>query len=246
MRIETRSWAALAVLSFAVAGIPCWAEEAASKPRSSVDQLAEGVYRHLSYGPAPDNFTTNGLLVVLPKGEVLMIDTAWDAAQTREVLDWSRRHLGKLPSLAWVTHSHADSMGGLPALRELGIPAYALDLTVERAGAEGAGLQVGLRRREPWRADPLGFEVFFPGAGHAPDNIVVYVPGSKVLFGGCLVKSAAAKGLGYTGDADLESWPKALAALLERYKEARWVVPGHQEVGDLGAVRHSIDLLQKK
>ncbi len=45
--------------------------------------------------------------------------------------------------------------------------------------------------------------VFFPGAGHTADNVVAYVPARHLLFGVCLIKEAAAKGLGNIADADL-------------------------------------------
>ena len=45
------------------------------------------------------------------------------------------------------------------------------------------------------RAGTYSIEAFYPGPGHSPDNIVVWIPEARVLFGGCLVKSAGAKGL---------------------------------------------------
>jgi metallo-beta-lactamase class B len=35
-------------------------------------------------------------------------------------------------------------------------------------------------------------QAYYPGAGHTRDNIVVWVPQDKVLFGGCLIKSLEA------------------------------------------------------
>lgn len=48
------------------------------------------------------------------------------------------------------------------------------------------------------------------GPGHSEDNIVVWLPREKILFAGCMLKSAAATGLGHTTDAGLESWPLTL------------------------------------
>ena len=47
--------------------------------------------------------------------------------------------------------------------------------------------------------------VIYPGAAHAPDNIVTFFPESGVLFGGCLVKSG--DDLGNLGDADSRELP---------------------------------------
>lgn len=93
------------------------------------------------------------------------------------------------------------------------------------------------------RAMVLGFEVFFPGPGHAPNNVVLWFPDQQILFGGCLIKSASADSLGFTGDADLRAWPEAVRRVAARYRPAL-VVPGHGPLalGD-APLRHTLDLL---
>jgi glyoxylase-like metal-dependent hydrolase (beta-lactamase superfamily II) len=82
--------------------------------------------------------------------------------------------------------------------------------------------------------------------GHAPDNIVVWFPDQRILFGGCLIKSASADGLGFTGDADLATWPEAVRRVAARYHPTL-VVPGHGPLalGD-APLRHTLDLLTTK
>ena len=87
-------------------------------------------------------------------------------------------------------------------------------------------------------------DVFFPGPSHAPDNLVVYFPTHHVLFGGCMVKALASKGLGFTGDADLKAWPTAIQRVLERYPDAELVIPGHGPVGDTQLLHHTLALLE--
>jgi len=86
-------------------------------------------------------------------------------------------------------------------------------------------------------------EVYFPGESHSTDNTVVYFHNKKVLFGGCMVKSLESRGPGFTGDANMEEWPKSVEKVLKRYKDARIVVPGHGNWGDTKLLRHTIDLL---
>jgi glyoxylase-like metal-dependent hydrolase (beta-lactamase superfamily II) len=69
--------------------------------------------------------------------------------------------------------------------------------------------------------------VIFPGPGHSPDNLVVWFPARRLLFGGCLIKGARA--IGFTGHADLDRWPAAIDRL--RPLGPRVVVPGHGPVG---------------
>jgi metallo-beta-lactamase class B len=86
-------------------------------------------------------------------------------------------------------------------------------------------------------------EVYFPGESHSIDNVVVYFHKRKILFGGCMVKSLESKSPGFTGDANMQEWPKSVKNVLERYKAARIVIPGHGNWGDTKLLKHTIDLL---
>src|SRR5262249_36920909 len=78
--------------------------------------------------------------------------------------------------------------------------------------------------------------------GHAPDNIVIAFPWSSVLFAGCLVKAAEATELGFTGDADFTSWPKALHRVAARYPNMQ-IVTGHGPLEPPPTIAHTLDLL---
>jgi len=86
-------------------------------------------------------------------------------------------------------------------------------------------------------------EVYFPGESHSIDNVVVYFHNRKILFGGCMVKSLESRGPGFTGDANMEEWPKSVDKVLKKYKDARIVIPGHGNWGDTKLLSHTIDLL---
>jgi catechol 2,3-dioxygenase-like lactoylglutathione lyase family enzyme len=75
------------------------------------------------------------------------------------------------------------------------------------------------------------------------DNIVVWVPDQKVLFGGCLIKSAGARTMGYIGEADLDAWPATLATVEARFGDAAWIVPGHGSPGGVETLRHTAALI---
>ena len=98
-----------------------------------------------------------------------------------------------------------------------------------------ARLEVGSRELRPR----------FVGPGHTIDNIVVWIPDAKVLFGGCLVRASANTRLGYTKEADLEAWPKTIETLLRDYAEAAVVVPGHGDPGGRELLHHTLDLLRR-
>jgi metallo-beta-lactamase class B len=207
----------------------------------TVRRIGPRVWVHVS---VKGGIPSNGLVVALEEGGTLLIDTAWDDEQTGRIVDWARTRLGKPVRRAVVTHFHRDRLGGIDTLRALGIPAGGLDRTAELAVAHGDGApDVLLMSERAVRADRDGFEVFHPGAGHSPDNVVVWLPRERVLFGGCLVKSAAARDLGNTADADVAHWDDAVMAVLARYPRAAIVVPGHGAEGGTNLLTHTRDLV---
>jgi metallo-beta-lactamase class B len=67
----------------------------------------------------------------------------------------------------------------------------------------------------------------FPGAGHTVDNIVVYEPRTRTLFGGCLIKSSTAVDLGNVADAKVPVWVPSVRSVQARYPQSVNCVPGH-------------------
>src|SRR5262249_9581159 len=142
---------------------------------------------------------SNGLIAVTERG-LLLVDTAWTESQTEAVLAWGDRTLRRPWIGAVITHDHADRAGGLAALERPHIPVAALDLTVAKLTRRGVrGVTTLFAARDGVFKDARGFEAYYPGPGHAPDNIVLRFPG--LTYGGCLVKSMVAEDLGFTGDA---------------------------------------------
>jgi len=86
---------------------------------------------------------------------------------------------------------------------------------------------------------------YFPGEGHTSDNIVAWLPNQQILHGGCFVKSVAADGMGYVGDANLSEWPNSIRRVMHTFGTAKIVIPGHDEWSDTKALQHTLDLLEK-
>lgn len=197
--------------------------------------LADGVWLHTSRKRLEGVgwFPSHGLVVEGPRG-LLLIDTAWGDAPTRELLALIRARLGRAPVAAIVTHAHDDRVGGLPALREAHVPVYATGATAARVAAQDGGVMEGALAspidRRALAGEPV--EVFAPGPAHTPDNVVVWLPERGVLFGGCMIRPAGARALGNLADADLATWPASALRVAERYASARVVVPSHGDPGD--------------
>jgi metallo-beta-lactamase class B len=225
-------FAALPALASAATGDPQALEIAMPGMRRVSDtlwlgQLSPNVWIHtttrvldgVGYYPA------NGAIVVTPNGAVL-IDTGWSASYARAILDaWERM---KLPPVtqAVATHFHTDRTGGIDELTRRGVPTYGNPLTIGLAQDNGFPVPRPLHDVEKHRVNLGAVEVFYPGAGHTLDNVVVWVPGDAVLFGGCLVKSTTAPDLGNLDDANVPAWPATMRVLARTYAP-RHVIPGH-------------------
>lgn len=213
-----------------------------------VSELASGVWLHTSWRQLPGgvSFPKNGLLVRRDE-ELWLVDTAWGNELTERLLEWIDRELGMPVTGAIITHFHDDSMGGTPALDARGIPSWAHPLTLELGVDEGVPLPGPLERLESGSSLRLGgMDVFYPGPAHTRDNVVVWIPDLRILFGTCAVRPATSSSLGNTADADLAEWPRSVGRMRDRFVQAEIVVPSHGEVGGHALLEHTIDLLSSR
>lgn len=209
-------------------------------PGVYVKQLAPGVWVDTFIGKAGGApYAANGLLLISGDSSVL-VDPGWAPEQTKALLAFATDRLKHPVKKAVITHWHEDRAAGIGVLREAKIETIALDLTAEALARKSRPVPEHLLTQSqlPY-SDPMGFEIFYPGPGHTPDNIVVYLPQQKILDGGCFLKSANVKSLGNLEDADVKEWPKSLERVAKRYTEATIVIPGHGPItGDpLAATR---------
>src|SRR5690606_30609631 len=86
------------------------------------------------------------------------------------------------------------------------------------------------------------FQVYFPGPGHAPDNIVAWFPKEKILYGGCLVKSVEDKTLGNLGDADVNEYAKTIENLIHKFPNPSYVIPGHGNWSSTSSLQHTLKM----
>jgi glyoxylase-like metal-dependent hydrolase (beta-lactamase superfamily II) len=218
----------------------------AQEQRLTITPLAKNFYIYTTYRPVNGQpFPSNSMYVVTDSG-VVMIDTPWDVDQTVPLLDSieARHHMPVV--LCIVTHYHDDRTGGLDILRERGIRTYSTVRTLElcRAKSEKEA-EFQFSRDTTFRVGSLTFTTFYPGEGHTRDNIVIWFPKERVLYGGCLVKSMEATGLGNVVDANVEQWPVTIRKVMKRFRNPRFIIPGHRSWRGRSALKHTLQLLKE-
>lgn len=220
------------------------------RPKLTVTPLNEQVYVHTTYGMyGKTPFPSNGLIIKTKDG-VVLVDTGWDTDtntdNTRDLLQWVSSNLHQPVRLCIVTHAHEDRVGGISELHKAGIRVVSTPLTARKSVKLGFESPEGILPadttfkigREPIRC-------YFPGEGHTSDNIVVWLPNQKILYGGCLVKSVVAFGMGNLADANVNAWAGSMRKVLSQFETARVVVPGHQDWGDTKALAHTLQMVEK-
>ena len=208
----------------------------------------------------------------MANSDLVLVGSPYTPEATNEVLVWMNEHFGKRKIIAINTGYHVDNLGGNSALIEHGITVYGSDLTAQLLKERGEqtrqvllGMLKGTANASYYKAQAeipyvaptqlfpiaqglkLSFgdeqlEVYYPGPSQAPDKVVVYFPGKKVLFGGCMILGGDQ--VGNTSDADLKNWPDAVRKL-EQF-DVEIVVPGHGDRLDTGLIEHTIALLVAK
>ncbi len=222
---------------------------ALASPEIEINKIDSGVWIHTSYYTYPNGlkFPSNGLIIQDGQG-VVLVDTAWGELATVELMEHIRTKI-KLPiTTAIVTHSHADRLAGTEILKSNGIPVYSHPFTQKLATEYGlpvpdntfellasAGSVVGLGK----------IDVLYPGPGHATDNLMVWLPQEKILFGGCAIRAKGATSVGNTAHGDIGSWLQVMKHISHEYQSAKIVVPGHGEPGDFSLISNTLRLVSK-
>lgn len=211
----------------------------------------------------------NSMIVEMKSSDLVLVDTPYTPEATAEVLEWVEGQLGERKITAINTGFHYDNLGGNSCLIERGIPVYGSELTarlLEERGGEMRAMTLDwlqdpryqryyeAHEALPYVAPTHLFEldkglrlefgdetvqVYYPGPSHSPDNVVVYFPDRKILFGGCMI--IGMDNVGNTSDADVVAWPESVRNL-SRF-DFSLLVPGHGDRLDPGLLEHTIDLL---
>lgn len=239
-------WIFISVSLFAIPA------ESQTKTTVSADleiiKLSDNVYLHTSYVTYPEfgRVDCNGLILV-SEGEALLFDTPPNEPLTEELLDWfSQSHPDVEIKGVVVNHFHNDCLGGLPVIHRMEIPSYGFRLTALLAKENGAvGPGFSFDNTMTLNAGGKRAVCRYFGEGHTADNIIVWLPDEKLLFGGCMIKAINA-GKGNLADANLQEWSNTVKQVKKAYDQAALVVPGHGKPGGMELLDYTIALFSEE
>jgi glyoxylase-like metal-dependent hydrolase (beta-lactamase superfamily II) len=212
-----------------------------------ISHLTGNLYVYTTYhdyegSPVP----SNSMYVVTDDG-VVMIDTPWDSTQFHPLLDSIEARHNKKVVMCVATHFHDDRTGGFDFLRSKGIQTWSSKKTLELCAKEHKPqAEFTFANDTTFNVGGLRFSTFYPGEGHSSDNIVVWFPHEKLLYGGCFVKSTDATNLGNTSDANLNEWANSVRAVIKEFPHPVYVIPGHNGWQSNASLKHTLKLLRLK
>lgn len=212
------------------------------------------------------NFISNAGFIVTPAG-VVVIDALGSPALAEELVAAVKRVTTQPIRYVIVTHYHADHIYGLQVLKALGATVIAHRAGLEYLNSDTAQRRLAASRQElfPWvdertRLVPadtwldadtvleIGGErlhIRHVGPAHTPEDLVVFVEKSRVLFAGDVVFRGR---IPFVGQADSRAWIDALSGLIALRPSI--IVPGHGPVSndpvpDLELTRDYLVFLRK-
>jgi len=208
-------------------------------------KLSENAYVHISYTNSAQygRVGSNGLIFI-NSGEAFLFDTPMTDSLTRALVDWLRNSMHLKITGFVPNHWHVDCIGGLGYLKSQHIESYANQMTIDIAKSKNLPVpDHGFKDSLDLYLGAKLIKCYYPGAAHSLDNIAVWIPSEKLLFAGCMIKSMNSRNLGNTADGDLAAYPRTLEYLLQKFPDAKIIVPGHGQPGGIELIEHTKSLL---
>lgn len=211
-------------------------------------KVDSNIYLYTSYGDAGNYKNVDANAVVVVSGnEAMLFDTPWDSVQAEQLITWITDSLHKKITLSVITHAHADRIGSIATMHKHGIPTYSHYLTAQEAVKRDypQPQHIFYNDDTTLRCGNIEVVAYYPGAGHTIDNIVLYIPSKKFLYGGCFIKSGFSTDIGNIEDADVAAWPQSLTKMKKRFKKTgiNMIIPGHGSWQSDKAIDNTLRLL---
>ena len=222
---------------FSLANIYGQAENAKLK----ISHLTGDFFIYTTYNTYQESqVPANGMYLVTDSG-VVMFDTPWDTTQFQPLLDSIKLKHNKNVVMCFATHWHSDKTAGLEYYRHRGIKTYTTVLTDELSKKNDKKRAEFLMANDTaFNVGQYTFETYYPGEGHTTDNIVIWFKKEKILYGGCLIKGADDKNLGYLGDANVTAYASTLKNVQKRCPKPKFIIIAHSNWKNINSLNHSL------
>lgn len=206
-----------------------------------ITHLTGDFYIYTTYNLYKDyRVPANGMYLVTPKG-VVLFDTPWDTTQFQPLLDSIQLKHHQRVVMCIPTHFHDDRTGGLEYYRRQGIKTYTTVRTDELSKKNNKKRAEFLMTKDTaFNIGKYSFETYYPGEGHAPDNIVIWFKQQKILYGACLIKSVEDEDLGYLGDANKKEYAATIKKVQQKCKNPKYVIVGHGDWSSTQSLAHTL------
>jgi len=208
--------------------------------------IRDSIYVHVTWDSMENfgRFSSNGMIII-KNGQAVMIDTPMNNDKTEKIANFLKDSLNVEIVKLIIGHFHADCLGGLGYIQSNGIESIANSRTIDLCKKNDL-LIPSTSFSDSLIIDFNGEKLIcrYFGAGHSPDNITVWIPSNKILFGGCLIKSANSRSLGNLSDAVVGDWDSTIKNILNNYPEIQTIIPGHGDVGGIELLSHTIQLVE--
>ncbi len=218
----------------------------AENAKLKISHLTGDFYIYSTYSTYEGSqIPANGMYLLTNNG-IILFDTPWDTTQFQPLLDSIKlKHNGSV-TLCIATHWHSDRTDGLEYYKQQGIKTYTTLLTDKLSKENNKKRAEFLMTKDTiFNVGQYSFEVYYPGEGHTVDNIVVWFSKEKILYGGCLIKGAAAENLGYLGDANVAEYESTLKKVQRKYPDPKFIIVSHHDWNNINSLKHSIKMARK-
>lgn len=226
-------------------------ESANAQYSINITPVDSNIYLYTSYGDVGNykNIDANAVIVI-SGNDAILFDTPWDDAQATQLISFVQDSLKKNIIMSIITHAHVDRIGSIETLHKNNIPTVGYHLIAAEAKRHEHPAPENLfyNTDTTLQCNKLDIVAYYPGAGHTIDNIVLYVPSKKFLYGGCFIKSGFSNSIGNIEDADVNAWPRSLKKMQQHFNKTgiEVVIPGHGSWKSDKAIENTLLLLTEE
>lgn len=234
----------LSVLAYGLL-LPALASANEQDGKLEIAPFADNIWLYHSYMQTENwGLVSSNGLVVVNEGDAYIIDTPWSEEDTEVLLDWIEEQ-GWQAKASISTHFHLDRSAGIAVLNKRSIDTYASHQTNQLLKEQGWAMATNEFEDENFSLLDGVIETYYPGPGHAMDNIVVWLPQAQILDGGCMIRESATQSLGYTADGSVADWVESVQNVIDQFPGIVQVIPGHGQPGGPELLKHTQDLARQ-